>query len=60
MTASPGSTPPPGADDELYERLAAIQHDIWSHWMRYLMNTKAEDHGEAGLWLAEMASLHRR
>lgn len=23
-------------DGELYERLAAIEHDRWSHWQRYL------------------------
>lgn len=22
--------------DELREQLAAVQHDIWAHWMRYL------------------------
>ncbi len=23
---------------ELYEKLAAIQHDIWAHWMKYLFS----------------------
>lgn len=31
----------PGPDNPLYEALAATQHEIWSHWMRYLLGTKA-------------------
>lgn len=32
--------------DPLYERLAAIQHDIWAHWMRYLLGECVEVHDD--------------
>ena len=28
-------------DSEIREKLAAIQHDIWSHWMEYLFSVSA-------------------
>lgn len=27
--------------DECLESIAAIQHDIWSHWMKYLFSVSA-------------------
>lgn len=35
-----GSRDDTTAPDDLYERVAAIQHDIWAHWMRYLLGSK--------------------
>lgn len=29
--------------EELIERLAAVQHEIWAHWMRYLFSVSVED-----------------
>ncbi len=29
--------------DEMFEALAAIQHEIWSHWMKYLFSISIEN-----------------
>lgn len=26
------------SDNKLYQELASIQHDIWSHWMKYMFS----------------------
>jgi hypothetical protein len=33
-------TPPSNAGDELIERLAAIEHERWANWQRWMMTTR--------------------
>lgn len=45
----------------LYEQLAAIQHDIWSHWMAYVLDHCCTENGDGSMVVpAELVARWRR
>jgi len=57
LDAQPEAPEPPHA---ARERLAAVQHDIWAHWMRYLYNVCVEQADGSVIIPAEKAARWRR
>lgn len=46
------------ATKQVMERMAAVQHEIWAHWMRYLF-TRGEYDKEAGTFVIDAESVKR-
>ena len=46
--------------EEYRERIAAVQHEIWSHWMRYLFSVCPPDSFGNGIIPAEKAQRWQR
>jgi len=47
-------------DDEIREALAAIQHEIWAHWMRYLFSKTLPTMDDDEMIASEHAERWRR
>jgi len=45
---------------ELREQLAAIQHEIWSHWMEYLFSVTVSDGDGARIPMDKAVRWHRQ
>lgn len=44
--------------DDVIQVLAAVQHEIWSHWMRYMF-TCGETDVETGVWTMPAVKVER-